>query len=75
MKKVFLDTSFILSYVNSNDELHENALKLEEAEDILSQIPSLFVPNGNLWDSTLMKARPHLIWNRRQNGAGCLMTV
>lgn len=37
MKKVFLDTSFILGYVNSNDELHENALKLEESENILSQ--------------------------------------
>ena len=37
MRKVFLDTSFILAYVNSNDELHENALRLEEAEDILSQ--------------------------------------
>ena len=38
MRKVFLDTSFILAYVNSNDELHENALRLEEAEDILSQV-------------------------------------
>ena len=37
MKKVFLDTSFILAYVNSNDELHENALRLEEAENILSK--------------------------------------
>lgn len=37
MKKVFLDTSFILAYVNSNDELHENALRLEESENILSQ--------------------------------------
>ena len=37
MKKVFLDTSFILAYVNSNDELHDNALRLEEAENILSQ--------------------------------------
>ena len=37
MSKVFLDTSFILSYVNSNDELHENALRVEEAENILSQ--------------------------------------
>lgn len=37
MIKVFLDTSFILSYVNSNDELHENALRLEEAENIFSQ--------------------------------------
>ena len=37
MKKVFLDTSFILGYVNSNDELHENALRLEESENILSQ--------------------------------------
>lgn len=37
MKKVFLDTSFILGLVNSNDELHENAIKLEEAENILSQ--------------------------------------
>lgn len=37
MKKVFLDTSFILTYVNSNDELHDNALRLEEAENILSQ--------------------------------------
>ena len=36
MRKVFLDTSFILAYVNSNDELHENALRLEEAENILS---------------------------------------
>ena len=37
MRKVFLDTSFILGLVNSNDELHENAIKLEEAENILSQ--------------------------------------
>ena len=37
MKKVFLDTSFILAYVNSNDELHDNALRLEETENILSQ--------------------------------------
>ena len=37
MRKVFLDTSFILAYVNSNDELNENALRLEEAENILSQ--------------------------------------
>ena len=36
MRKVFLDTSFILAYINSNDELHENALKLEETENILS---------------------------------------
>ena len=27
MSKVFLDTSFLLAYVNSNDELHENALR------------------------------------------------
>ena len=26
-----------MAYVNSNDELHENALRLEEAENILSQ--------------------------------------
>ena len=32
-----MDTSFILAYVNSNDELHENALRLEDAENILSQ--------------------------------------
>lgn len=37
MRKIFLDTSFILGYVNSNDELHDNALRLEEAENILSQ--------------------------------------
>lgn len=37
MRKVFLDTSFILAYVNSNDELNENALRLEEAKNILSQ--------------------------------------
>ena len=37
MRKVFLDTSFILGFVNSNDELHENAIKLEESENILSQ--------------------------------------
>ena len=37
MKKVFLDTSFILAYVNSNDELHKNALRLYEAENILSK--------------------------------------
>lgn len=37
MRKVFLDTSFILGYVNSNDDLHENALRLEETENILSQ--------------------------------------
>lgn len=37
MRKVFLDTSFILGFVNSNDELHENAIKLEETENILSQ--------------------------------------
>ena len=36
MRKIFLDTSFILGYVNSNDELHNNALRLEEAENILS---------------------------------------
>lgn len=27
MRKVFLDTSFILGFVNSNDDLHENAKK------------------------------------------------
>ena len=32
MRKVFLDTSFILACVNSNDKLHENTLKLEETE-------------------------------------------
>ncbi len=37
MRKIFLDTSFILAYVNSNDELHQNALKLEKTENILSQ--------------------------------------
>ena len=37
MKKIFLDTSFIMAYVNSNDALYENALKLEEGENILSQ--------------------------------------
>ena len=37
MRKIFLDTSFILGFVNSNDELHENAIKLEETENILSQ--------------------------------------
>ena len=37
MRKVFLDTSFILGFVNSNDELHKNAIKLEDAENILSQ--------------------------------------
>ena len=37
MRKLFLDTSFILGFVNSNDDLHENAIKLEEAENILSQ--------------------------------------
>ena len=37
MRKVFLDTSFILAYLNSNDELHGNALRLEEAENVLSQ--------------------------------------
>lgn len=37
MRKVFLDTSFILAYVNSNDELHENALRLEKVENVLSQ--------------------------------------
>ena len=37
MSKVFLDTSFILAYVNSNDELHENALRLEETENVLSK--------------------------------------
>ena len=37
MRKVFLDTSFILAYVNSNDELHDNALRLEKTENILSQ--------------------------------------
>ncbi len=37
MIKVFLDTSFILAYLNSNDELHKNALKLEKSENILSQ--------------------------------------
>lgn len=37
MRKVFLDTSFIMGFVNSNDDLHENAIKLEEAENVLSQ--------------------------------------
>jgi len=37
MNKVFLDTSFILAYVNSNDELHENALRLDEIENVLSK--------------------------------------
>ena len=37
MSKLFLDTSFILAYVNSNDELHENALRLDEAENVLSK--------------------------------------
>ncbi len=37
MKKIFLDTSFILGFVNSNDELHDMALRLEESESILSQ--------------------------------------
>jgi len=37
MSKVFLDTSFIMAYVNSNDELHENALRLEETENVLSK--------------------------------------
>lgn len=37
MSKVFLDTSFILAYVNSNDELHENALRLDETENVLSK--------------------------------------
>lgn len=37
MNKIFLDTSFILAHVNSNDELHENALRLEKTENILSQ--------------------------------------
>lgn len=37
MRKIFLDTSFILAYINSNDDLHENALKLEEAENILTE--------------------------------------
>lgn len=36
MRKVFLDTSFILGYVNSNDDLHENAIRLEEAKNVLS---------------------------------------
>ena len=26
MRKVFLDTSFIMGFVNSNDDLHENAI-------------------------------------------------
>ena len=38
MRKVFLDTSFILAYVNSNDDLHENALRLEEGKNILINI-------------------------------------
>ena len=38
MRKVFLDTSFILSYINFNDELHENALKLEEKEKTLEEL-------------------------------------
>lgn len=37
MKKIFLDTSFIIAYVNSNDEQNEKALKLEEKENIFSQ--------------------------------------
>ena len=35
MSKVFLDTSFILAYVNSNDELHKNALQ-ENLQSIFS---------------------------------------
>ena len=46
MKKVFLDTSFILAYVNSNDELHKNALRLEEAENVLS--PDCYINNNVL---------------------------
>ena len=37
MKKIFLDTSFILAYVNSNDELHGTALRLDEVENVLSK--------------------------------------
>lgn len=37
MRKVFLDTSFIMGFVNSNDDLHENAIKLEAAENVLSK--------------------------------------
>ncbi|MEF2930975.1 MAG: type II toxin-antitoxin system VapC family toxin [Methanobrevibacter smithii] len=46
MRKIFLDTSFILAYINSNDDLHENALKLEEAENILSQ--NVYINNNVL---------------------------
>ncbi|WP_458403773.1 type II toxin-antitoxin system VapC family toxin [Methanobrevibacter sp.] len=37
MKGVFLDTSFILAYVNSNDVLHTNALRLQQNENVLAQ--------------------------------------
>lgn len=46
MRKIFLDTSFILAYINSNDDLHENALKLEESENILSQ--NVYINNNVL---------------------------
>jgi len=45
MKKIFLDTSFIIAYVNSNDEQNENALKLEEKENILKSQKNIFISN------------------------------
>jgi predicted nucleic acid-binding protein len=50
MRKVFLDTSFILAYVNSNDELYENTLRLEKTENILSQD---FYINNNVLNEVL----------------------
>lgn len=63
MRKVFLDTSFILAYVNSNDELHENALRLEKTENILSQdcyinnnvLNEVLTLTGGKWTLTLLK--------------------
>lgn len=55
MKKVFLDTSFIVGLVNSNDELHENAIKLEEAENILSQ--DCYINNNVLNDVLTLTGR------------------
>ncbi|MBR0271697.1 MAG: type II toxin-antitoxin system VapC family toxin [Methanobrevibacter sp.] len=64
MKKIFLDTSFILAYINSNDELHESALKLEEEENILSQ--DCFI-NNNVLNEVLTLTGRKINVNAAQN--------
>ncbi|WP_407375608.1 type II toxin-antitoxin system VapC family toxin [Methanobrevibacter sp.] len=46
MKGVFLDTSFILAYINSNDMLHRNAMRLQQNENVLAQ--NCFINNNVL---------------------------